>query len=215
VKRLEDSLRQLPCIGGETIQEEWDICKSTIQQVTEEVLERQAPRQRNEWFDKECERATKEKNEAYLIMQQQHGTRNKVLRYQEKRREEKKIHNKRKREWEKKQLEELQDLYGTREARKFCSKVKETKKEFKPRVNICKAKDGSVICDENEVLTRWNEHFDDLLNKNNNQEHTAAEGENIQLIEGPTVEEIDPPHLKNWKKLLRSLKIIRYRQQMV
>ena len=40
-------------------------------------------------------------------MQQQHGTRNKVLRYQEKRREEKKIHKKRKRELEKKQLEEL------------------------------------------------------------------------------------------------------------
>ena len=57
---------------------------------------RQAPRQRNEWFDKDCERATKEKNEACLLMQQQHGARNKVLRYQEKRKEEKKIHKNRK-----------------------------------------------------------------------------------------------------------------------
>jgi hypothetical protein len=40
-------------------------------------------------FDKDCERATKEKNEAYLIMQQQHGTRNKVLRYQEKKKRRK------------------------------------------------------------------------------------------------------------------------------
>jgi len=95
VKRLEESLKQLPCSGGETVQEEWDICKSTIQQVAEEVLGRQVSRQRNEWFDKDCERATKEKNEAYLIMQQQRGTRNKVLRYQEKRREEKKTHKKR------------------------------------------------------------------------------------------------------------------------
>jgi len=68
-------------------------------------------------------------------MQQQYGTRNKVLRYQEKRRSEKKIHKKRKREWEKKQSEELQNLYDTREARKLYSKVRETKKEFKPRVN--------------------------------------------------------------------------------
>ena len=87
-ERLEESLKQLPCIGGETIQEERDVCKSTIQQVAKEVLGRQVPRQRNDWFGKDCERATKEKNEAYLIMQQQHGTRNKVLRYQEKRREE-------------------------------------------------------------------------------------------------------------------------------
>jgi ferredoxin-NADP reductase len=100
-------------------------------------------------------------------MQQQHGTRNKVLRYQEKRREEKKIHKKINREWEK-EAEELQDLYYTMKPRKFYSEVQETKKEFKPRVNMCKAKDGSIICDQNEVLTRWNAYFNDLLNKNNN-----------------------------------------------
>jgi hypothetical protein len=70
-------------------------------------------------------------------------------------------------------------------------------------IQVYKAKDGSIICDQNEVLTRWYEHFDDLLNKNNNQEHIAADGENIQLIEGPTAEEMDTPspRLKNWKKL--------------
>jgi hypothetical protein len=31
VKRLEECLTQLPCTHGETIQEEWDLCKSTIQ----------------------------------------------------------------------------------------------------------------------------------------------------------------------------------------
>ena len=72
-------------------------------------------------------------------------------------------------------------------------------------MNICKAKDGSILCDQNEILTRRNEHFDNLLNNNNNQEHVAAEGENTQLIEGPTAEEMDPPpRLKNWKKILRS-----------
>ena len=60
-------------------------------------------------------------------------------------------------------------------------------------MNICKTKDGSIICDQNEVLTQWNEHFDDLLNKNNNQEHTAGEDEDIQPIEGSTVEDTDPP----------------------
>jgi hypothetical protein len=88
-KGLEESLKQFPCSGRKIIQEEWDICRSTIQQVAEGILGRQISRQRNEWFDKDCERVTKEKNEAYLIMKQQHGTRNKILRYQEKRREEK------------------------------------------------------------------------------------------------------------------------------
>jgi len=33
-KRLEERLKQSPCTGGETIQEEWDLCINTIQQVT-------------------------------------------------------------------------------------------------------------------------------------------------------------------------------------
>ena len=77
MKRLEEHLKQLPCIGWETIQEEWDLHTNTIQQIAEEVLGRQVSRKKNEWFDKDCERATKEKNEVYLIMQQQHGTQNK------------------------------------------------------------------------------------------------------------------------------------------
>jgi len=45
VKRLDENLKQLPCSDGETAQEEWDICKSTIQQVTEGILGRQVSRQ--------------------------------------------------------------------------------------------------------------------------------------------------------------------------
>jgi hypothetical protein len=40
-ERLEECLKQFPCIGGETVQEEWELCKSAIQQVAEEVLGRQ------------------------------------------------------------------------------------------------------------------------------------------------------------------------------
>jgi len=47
-KRLEKRLKQSPCTGGETIQEEWDLCKNTIQHVTEDVMGKQASRKRNE-----------------------------------------------------------------------------------------------------------------------------------------------------------------------
>jgi len=72
-------------------------------------------------------------------------------------------------------------------------------------VNICKAKDGTIICDQNEVLTWWNEHFDDL-NKNNNQEHTAGGDEDIQPIEGPTVEDMDPPMFEELEEAIQKLK---------
>ena len=105
-------------------------------------------------------------------------------------------------------------MYDTREARKLYNKVRETKKEFKPRVNICKTKDGSIICDQNEVLARLNEYFDDLLNKNNIQKYAATEDGNTRSVEGPIAEEMKPsPRSKSWRKLLRSSKIIRHREQ--
>ena len=73
-------------------------------------------------------------------------------------------------------------------------------------MNVCKAKAGSLICDQIEVLTRWNEHFDDLLNKNNNQEYIATEGENIQLIERPTAEKMDPPPPHTFQELEEAIK---------
>ena len=73
-------------------------------------------------------------------------------------------------------------------------------------MNICKTKDGSIISDQNEVLARWNEHFDDLLNKNNNQKYAAAEDGNTWSVEGPIAEEMNPPTLEELEKAIKKLK---------
>jgi hypothetical protein len=53
---------------------------------------------RAEWFDVECKNSTMEKNEAYKKMQQRSGTTNSRNEYQGKRRDEKRIHRKKKNE---------------------------------------------------------------------------------------------------------------------
>jgi sorting nexin-29 len=73
-------------------------------------------------------------------------------------------------------------------------------------VHICKARDGSIVCEQNEVLAQWNEYFNDLLNKNNNQDHTTADGGNKQHMEGLIVEEIDLPTLDELDKAIKKLK---------
>jgi hypothetical protein len=84
-------------------------------------------------------------------MQQKHRVRNAVLKYQEKR-SEKEIHRRRKRELEKKQLEELVDLHSSRETRKFYQNVNQSRKEFKPSVTLCKDEDGNIISDPQDIL---------------------------------------------------------------
>jgi len=81
-------------------------------------------------------------------------------------------------------------------------------------VNTCKAKDGSIICDHNDVLARWNEYFNGLLNKDNYQEHTTADGENIQLVGGPTVEKIDPHTIEELEIHIKMLEITKNREKI-
>jgi hypothetical protein len=45
-----------------------------------------------------------------------------------------------------------------------------------------------------------------FFNKNNNQEHIAVEGENIQLTEGPTMEKMDPPTFDELESAIKKLK---------
>ena len=45
------------------------------------------------------------------------------------------------------------------ENRKFYKKLEILTKTYKPRNRNIKARDGSVLTDEKEILNRWNEHF--------------------------------------------------------
>lgn len=74
---------------------------------------------KNDWFDEECEEATREKNQAYLTMQQGRRIRAMAERYRELRRREKRIHKERKREHKNKKFEELESLQNQHKARKF------------------------------------------------------------------------------------------------
>lgn len=121
--------------------------------MTTDILGKETGPVRNTWFDSDCKKITTEKNEAYLKMQQKHGVRNAVLVYKEKRRAEKKLHRKKKREWEKRKLEELVNLHSTQETRKFYKEVNESRRGFKPRVTMCKAKDGTLLCEQDKILS--------------------------------------------------------------
>ncbi|XP_072392459.1 uncharacterized protein [Diabrotica undecimpunctata] len=44
----------------------WEFMKTTLKETAEEVLGEVPKGQRNNWFDEECQRVTKEKNDAYL-----------------------------------------------------------------------------------------------------------------------------------------------------
>ncbi|XP_072398042.1 uncharacterized protein [Diabrotica undecimpunctata] len=106
----------------------WEFMKTTLKETAEEVLGKVPKRQRNNWFDEECQRVTKEKNDAYLKMINRR-TRSNVEEYRIKRREEKQKHKQKKRQQINKEFEEMENLNREHEYRKFYKQVN-IKKSF-------------------------------------------------------------------------------------
>jgi len=57
-----------------------------------------------------------------------------------------------KKEWINMELENIKLLRKQHECRKFYKKINIAGKQFKPRVNICKKEDGSLISNEEVIL---------------------------------------------------------------
>jgi hypothetical protein len=69
--------------------------------------------------------------------------------------------------------------------------VNKTKREFKPRINACKDKEGIVLSRKQEILNRWADHYEELLRgpeeETVNIGLTSAEG--LQRTEPPPTQE--------------------------
>lgn len=67
-------------------------------------------------------------------------------------REEKKKKKTEKKLHKEKEIEELEKLHKLNVVRKFYRNVSNARVGFKPRINTCKAKDGTILSDQQYVL---------------------------------------------------------------
>ena len=91
-------------------------------------------------------------------MQQGYGNRILTLKYKENRRQEKTIHKRKTKEWMNVELESMELLRRQHERRKFYKEINMAIKQFKPRIHICRNKNGSLISNQQEIFNRWVRH---------------------------------------------------------
>jgi hypothetical protein len=96
-------------------------------------------------------------------MQQRSHTRKSVEEYRTARSEEKRGH-KQKKIFIEHGLEELERLRSKNESKSY-QKLNNSRKDFQPRTILCRNKEGTLLSEEDDILSRWAEHFDELLNK--------------------------------------------------
>jgi hypothetical protein len=134
--------------------EHWHAIKSAIATAAEETIGVKDKVKDNDWFDEECEVASWEKNKAYLLMPQSVCTRQSTEEYNNKRREEQKVHRKKKINYENQRLRDIEESRNANESRKLYILVNSDGRAFKPRITICKDAEGNTITTKVQILER-------------------------------------------------------------
>jgi len=93
--------------------------KTIVNSMAEEVLGIMKLVNKGTWVDGESQASTDDKNKAYRKIQQGYGTRSLIEEYKDKRRKEKTIHRRKKKEWIIMELENMELLWKKHECTKF------------------------------------------------------------------------------------------------
>jgi hypothetical protein len=98
-------------------------------------------------------------------------------------------------------VEKLKELEAARENKTclFYRNINDMRNNFKPRNTMCRNKNGYLITDKEGILRRRIEHFDELLNREvdddfeKEQEHSSPRTSNVRVeeIEEPSLEELE------------------------
>jgi hypothetical protein len=199
---LEEKLEETKIIesGSLDMNKMWNNVKKVITAAGEEVMGTTTMQKRNvELFDEECRKKIAKKNETRRRKLQKE-TQGSYEKYKELQKDVKKVCKKKKKEHLQKQFEETEQLNRENERIKFYKAMDIIRKGYHPRQEACRDKNGKVLCNKEEIMNRWVEHFKDALNKEcpscNDQEKLDLElniegSDEDENSERPTYEEIE------------------------
>ena len=111
--------------------------------------------------------------------------------------QEKRVHRSKNHAWEEQNMRELvqtREAYGP--TRKFYQVIASYRNNVVPKVNCYRNKDGDLVSNQPEVLSRWAQYFDELLNDQFN-EQLAPLADSVMLL---------PPSIEETRKIIRRLK---------
>ena len=134
----------------------------------------------------------KKNNDRLLMLQKK--TRMACEKYKVSRREANKVIKKKKKNFIKKEIEMIENLNSQKETKKFYQAVNRMNKGYQPRLDVCRDRYGNMIGNNEGIIRRWTEHFEGILNKQ------EEEGQNIDWreydMDEQEVDALDEIHIR-------------------
>jgi hypothetical protein len=101
-----------------------------------------------------------EKNAAIQIKTRGAENANKLARTKERR-----LFRKNARQFDEEALIEIKRHRDIQDSRKFYKRLNDVRRPFEPQVAMCRAKNGELSTNKNQMLAIWKEHFEEHLNE--------------------------------------------------
>ena len=188
-------MQELQEIDEETdINRDWQNLKQINLEAAKEFKLAKDGKNANHWWDDDCKRAIKEKNEIRKKCLTTRKTRANLDLYHQKRTQANRICRKKKKEWLEGKIKQVNEIKRKRESRKFYKDVRNLSTRPTEMMLICKDKEGNLLSERKQILERWQQYFKELLNTGNakmgNKEIYERVENNLELEE-PTYNEIN------------------------
>jgi hypothetical protein len=106
-------------------------------------------------------------------------------------------------------VEKLKELEVMRENNKTClfyRNINDMRNNLKPRNTKCRNKNGNLVTDKKGILRRWIQHFDELLNREVDDDFEKAQEHSSPGTLNVRVEEIEEPSLEELEAAVKKIK---------
>lgn len=167
----------------------WENIENSMKKVVSESLGYKGKENRKKWFNDRCKLAITKRDAARLkLIKTPNEDNRKQLAIQQ--RTKKGNLNRKKRQWEMNRIQDIEMNYKTNAEVSF-GRYNEIKTGYKPRMTILQQTDGTMITDGSDVVEKFREMFEELLNKpmpEQLENHRVVSTE--QQLNEPTKEEI-------------------------
>lgn len=196
------------CRIGEDIEKVWKDIQKTIVTVAQEVLGERRIVKDKSWYDEECKKVQEERTKARMNYIQR-PTRAAYQELKKRRNVVKKTCRRKKRDFEKDKLRDLEEFSKVRKVRNFYQRIQTYKKGFQPRVGYIRDKGGNLLGGKRDTQERWREYFHELLNEveeNAEQYQDSEEMKRNDEVGSNMNEEVQEPMETEIEEAIRLMK---------
>ena len=88
-----------------------------------------------------------------------------------------------KKKWVNNKVQRINSNFDEENIKRYYKNLKYEVTGYRPKMTNCENRDGVILHDQNDIVDRWREYFQDLLN----EEIPEADIEDIRLVDTGTV----------------------------